>query len=106
MSQNVMFLTNAEGKQFALINLSQFCYIDGVEETEEHPDGSKTRVCFHGYAHTVDMPYRQIAEAIAKQIKDGYEFSAKWEAARRDAATEASGNMMREVLRDYNDGHH
>jgi hypothetical protein len=71
MNQNVLFLKTDDGrdKQFALLNLSQFCYIEGVEETEQHPDGSKTLVWYHGHTKLISIPYRSVADQIQKSIE-------------------------------------
>jgi len=73
MNQNVIFLTSAKtGNQFAMLNLSQFCYIEGAEDTEEYPEGSKSVIYFHGGARTIDHPYRALADQISEMIKKNY----------------------------------
>lgn len=102
MDLGLLFLTSETGKQFAILNLSQFCYIDGIEETEEHPDGSKTAIVIAGgYQRILDMPYRDIANQIADAVKKAYTVPAQIRAAESEANRERTAVMMKEVLHDY-----
>jgi len=89
-------------KQFGIINLSQLCYAEGVEETEEHPDGSKSRVCFHGGGYVIDIPYRQLADIISETIRQDYVFREQIAAARQESYLKGSKDVMNDVL----GGHH
>lgn len=97
-----LFLTTSAGKQFAILNLLTFSYIEGVEETDEHPDGSKTAIHLWGTGRVIDMPYRVVAEAIDKHIKHHIRLNAEISEEHTRRMIDANERMMERLFKGGN----
>jgi hypothetical protein len=93
-------------KQFAILNLDSYFYIDGIEETEEWPDGAQSRVySTGGHVMSIPIPYRKLADLISETIKKSYIVPEKINEERRTRALEDTKEMMKEVMREFADHH-
>lgn len=97
-----MFLKTGDERQkhFACINLENFVYMEGVDETEEYPNGEKTAIYFGNGARVIPIPYLTMVALIDQNIKDRMRLNEEINEVRRKLAVEDQRKMMHEVLRD------
>lgn len=92
---------NADGssKQFAILNLANFVYLEGIDETEEHPDGSKTRIWFqNGGVLDVEVPYRQMSSMIEESVTKSWTEPVKIREAERKRMLDGMRDVLGELV--------
>jgi hypothetical protein len=86
-------------KQFAILNLSRFVYMEGIDETEEYPNGAKSAVYFdNGAGRVIEIPYLKMMEMIRKAIEQEYVNSEIIARHRLDSHLKGTKEMMTDVL--------
>jgi len=106
MGQNILFIkSELTDRYVGILNLDQFCYIEPFEDTEEHPEGSKSKIYFHGYSHIVDTPYKQLSKLIADLIKANYTTPYQIDEVRAQKRMEQTAEMVKNVLKILHDHH-
>ena len=95
----LIFLKTADGADHhAILNTINICYMEGFDVTDEYPGGSKTQISMTGGKVILGVPYKVIADQIAKAIEQGYVLDAQLSEARRKVAMKEMREIMTDVL--------
>jgi len=95
----LLFLkVDGQDDHHAILNTMSICYMEGIDVTDEHPGGSKTRIVMTGGQVILHEPYKVIADQIAKSVEQGYVLSEQINEARRKAANRDTKEILTDVL--------
>jgi hypothetical protein len=94
----LIFLRVGDKDHHAILNTDNICYMEGYDVTDEWPGGSKTKLMTTGGSMGLHIPYKEIADQIAKSIEQGYVLNEQIAEARRKLYLEDQRKVMKEVI--------